>query len=151
MRWLSGVFMLPMLLACAATDPALQQGIADVSARPERARVALRPFAEQGNEAAITHICIAHGRSMDSQVRSPEREQAFAWCEHAANAGNVEAQYHLGNFYAWGVGTAENRALALRWYTEAAGHGHARAEDAKRGLEGKSAICRNPITNCKLF
>ena len=140
-----------MLPGCAPTDPALKQAIAEVSARPSSARVKLRPFAEQGNEAAITQICIAYGRSMDSQVGGAERLQAFAWCQHAAAGGNADAQFHLGHFFAWGIGTAENRDLALRWYTEAASHGHAEAEDAKRGLEGKPAVCKNWITHCRLF
>ena len=145
------VALLALLAACAASDPVLRQGLADVAARPERARVTLRPFAEQGNETAIAQICIAYGRSMDSQVRSPERERAFGWCEHAAIAGNVDAQYHLGFFHALGIGTPANRDLALRWYTEAARRGHAQAEDARRGFEGLPAVCRNPITNCRLF
>lgn len=150
-RQLLAICAVLMLSGCGVSDPALRQGIAAVDRRPELARVQLRPFAEQGNDAAIAPICIAYGRSMDSRVRSPEREQAFAWCQHAAAAGNTEAQYHLGNFYAWGIGTAENRELALHWYSEAARHGHNAAEDAKRGLEGKSAVCRNLITGCRLF
>ena len=142
-----------LLAGCTATDPALRQAISEVSTRPSAARVTLRPFAEQGNEAAIAQICIAYGRSMDSEVRDAERVQAFAWCQHAATAvaADANAQYFLGRFYAWGIGTTENRDLALRWYTEAASRGHAEAEDAKRGLEGKPPVCKNWITNCRMF
>ena len=139
------------LLGCSATDPALRQAMSELDRRPESARVKLRPFAEQGNPIAIAHICIAYGRSMGSKVRSPEREQAFAWCKTAANAGSVDSQYHLGNFYLWGVGTAEDRVAALRWYTESARQGNAQAEDAKRGMEGKAAVCKNWITGCRLM
>ena len=84
-------------------------------------------------------------------MRSPERERAFAWCVGAAASGNSEAQHHLGNFYAWGVGTPVNREAALRWDTEASLHGHAAADDARRGLQGDPAVCRNIITGCRMF
>lgn len=139
------------LPGCSASDPVLRQAMSEVELRPESARVKLRPFAEEGNPVAIAQICIAYGRSMDSTVRSPEREQAFSWCQTAANAGNADSQYHLGNFYMWGVGTAEDRVEALRWYTESARHGNAQAEDARRGMEGKPAVCKNWITGCRLM
>lgn len=139
------------LLACAPTDPLLRQAVEEVQKRPGSARIKLRPFAVQGNATAITQICIAYGRSLSSDDGVQERENAFAWCSQAAISGHAEAQYHLGNFYAWGIGTPEDRDLALRWYAQAASHGHAAAEDAQRGLEGKSAVCRNLITGCRLF
>lgn len=140
-----------MLQGCTADMPALRQAIAEVATRPESARIKLRPFAEQGNETAIAQICIAYGRSMDYRVRGDEREQAFGWCLHAATAGDTEAQYHLGNFFAWGVGTEKNSDQARHWYAEAAAHGHNAAEDAQRVLEGKPPICRNWLTGCRLF
>jgi TPR repeat protein len=149
---LAAAVLCAMLLpGCETTDPALQQAMSEVAAQPGSARVKLRPFAEQGNERAITQICIAYGRSMDSQVRGPERAEAFGWCRHAAAGGDADAEFHLGRFHAWGIGTVEDRAMALHWYTQAASHGHAEAEDAKRGLEGESAVCRNWITNCRMF
>jgi TPR repeat protein len=151
-RRLSAALGLTLMVAgCSATDPAMKRGIADVDQRPASARVALRPFAEQGNETAIAQICIAYGRSMDYRVGNPERAQAFAWCKHAATAGNTEAQYHLGDFYKSGIGTAEDRTAALQWYRQAASYGHQEAENEARGLEGKGRVCRNFITNCKMF
>ena len=140
-----------MLWACAATDPALRQAIAEVADRPQSARIKLRPFAEQGNETAITQICVAYGRSMDFRVRDAERAQAFAWCAHAARAGHVEAQYHLGMFYKSGIGTAEDKAAALQWYRQAAALGHDEAENEARGLEGRARLCKNWITQCRMF
>lgn len=137
--------------ACFASDPALKAGIAEVQKQPEKARVTLRPLAEQGNEVAIAHICNAYGRSIDSEVGMAERAQAFGWCEHAAQAGDVQAQYVLGTFYASGIGVAQDRKLALGWYQQAAGRGHREALDAARGLQGQSPVCRNWITNCKMF
>jgi TPR repeat protein len=140
-----------MLSACAATDPALRQAIAEVEQRPESARVKLRPFAEQGNETAITQICIAYGRSMDYRVGESERAQAFAWCKHSAMAGDSESQYHLGMFYKSGIGAAEDKVAALQWYRQAAAHGHEEAENEARGLEGRSRVCKNWITQCRMF
>lgn len=140
-----------LLPGCETTDPALRQAISEVATRPEATRVKLRPFALQGNESAITQTCIAYGRSMDSQVRAEERAQAFSWCRHAAAGGHADAQFHLGRFHAWGIGTEVDRDLALQWYGQAASHGHAEAEDARRGLEGKPAVCKNWITNCRLM
>jgi TPR repeat protein len=139
------------LSACAAADPALRQAIAEVADRPESARIKLRRFAEQGNETAITQICIAYGRSIDYRVRDPERAQAFAWCAHAARAGHVEAQYQLGMFYKSGIGTAEDKVAALQWYRQAAARGHEEAENEARGLEGRSRVCKNFITQCRMF
>ena len=140
-----------MLAGCVASDPALRAALNDVQSRPELARKSLRPYAEKGDARAIAHICVAYGRSMDSEVREREREQAFVWCQQAATAGDLGAQFHLGRFYHWGIGVAENRVAAMRWYTEAARRGHAEAEDAKRGLEGNPAVCRNWVTGCRLM
>lgn len=125
-----------MLAGCVASDPGLRAAINDVQARPEIARKALRPYAEKGDARAIAAICVAYGRSIDSTVLGPEREQAFAWCQMAANAGDLRALFYLGRFYHWGIGVAEDWVAAMRWYTAAATRGHAEAEDAKRGLQG---------------
>ena len=140
-----------MVAGCVASDPALRAAINNVQSQPELARKSLRPYAEKGDANATAHICVAYGRSIDSEVHGPEREQAFAWCQQAASAGNLGAQFYLGRFYHWGIGVAEDRVAALRWYTAAASRGHAEAEDAKRGLEGKSAVCRNWVTGCRLM
>ena len=94
---------------------------------------------------------VAYGTSIDSRVRGREREHAFAWCRHAANAGHVEAQYHLGMFYKSGIGTPEDRTEALRWYKVAAERGHQQAENEARGLQGMARVCRNAITGCRMF
>lgn len=150
-RTLAGAGIAFLLVGCAASDPGLRAALARAEARPELGRTALRPYAEKGDKRAIERICIAYGESMDSRVREAEHEQAFAWCQLAANGGSVEAQFFLGRFYHWGIGVAEDKVAALRWYTEAARHGHAQAEDAKCVLEGKSAVCRNWVTGCRLM
>lgn len=148
---LSSIAIVLTLFGCAVSDPGLRAAINDVQSRPEMARKALRPYAENGDARAIAHICIAYGRSIDSAVRGAEREQAFVWCQQAAGAGNAEAQFYLGRFFHWGIGVTEDRVAALRWYTEAASRGHVEAEDARRGLEGKSAVCKNWVTGCRLM
>ena len=150
-QWLAALAAAASLTASAVTDAALRDALADVSARPESARVRLRPSAEQGDEAAIAGICVADGRSMDTRVRDAECVQAFAGCKHAAKAGHGAAQFHPGQFDAWGIGTDADSRQTLSGYAQAASHGHAQAEDAKRGLEGKAPVCRNPITNCRML
>ncbi len=88
---------------------------------------------------------------MDTYVRGQERVRAFEWCRLAANAGDVRSQFHLGTFYAQGIGTVEDRVQALHWFQLAAQRGHAGAEDAARGLEGKPPICRNWLIGCRLI
>ena len=150
MRTLFSLWSL-VLTACAAADPVLRQSLNDVQQRPEIARVSLQPYAQAGHAPAIAAICVAYGRSIDSQVGGPERKQAYAWCLQAATAGHVESQYHLGLFYKSGIGTEPNRDAALQWFTQASGKGHESAEDEARGLEGKPRICRKLTTGCRLF
>lgn len=152
--WLArapALLLATVLLGCGATDPVLKQAIQDVAERPEAARMKLRPYAEQGNPTAIAQICIAYGRSMDYKVRSTERAQAFGWCKQAASGANIEAQYYLGMFYKSGIGTLEDREAALHWFKEAASQRHAESENEARGLEGKRRVCKNFITNCRMF
>lgn len=145
------ISMVLSCVACTVTDPVLRQAIAEAAHDPDRGRVKLKPFAERGDPTAIAAICVAYGRSLDSEVRQAERLQAFAWCRQAAQNGDETSQFHLGNFYAWGIGVDKDRSEALHWYREAASHGHVAADDAARALEGKPAICRNPITGCRLM
>jgi Sel1 repeat len=145
-------FFLPIaLLGCVATDPALKSAIAEAEKNPTAARGKLRPFAQQGNERAIATLCVAYGRSIDSEVPSKERIEAFGWCSQAANAGVANAQYHLGRFYQSGIGVQEDKAQALRWFTAAAEQGHEDAETVRRATLGLPSLCKNWITNCKMF
>jgi TPR repeat protein len=151
LRTLLGLLAALLVFGCAATDPMLRSAIEVSKKNPTAARVKLRPFALQGDPKAEAAICEAYGRSIDSEVRNREREEAFGWCVRAANAGHLESQYHLGSFYLQGNGVKEDRAMALRWFTVAAERGHLRAEDSRRGLLGLPAVCRNWITNCRMF
>ena len=53
---------------------------------------------------------------------------AAKWYTKAAEQGNVDAQYNLGNLYRFGDGVAQNDATALKWYTKAAEQGAAGAQ-----------------------
>lgn len=57
---------------------------------------------------------------------------ALAWFERAARQGLAEAQYHLGNMYAYGLAPVapdmDVNRLAAQWYFEAARQGHAQAQ-----------------------
>ena len=119
--------------------------------RSAAARVKLRPYAEQGNPTAIAQICIAYGRSMDGNVRSAKRAQAFEWCKEAASGTNIEAHYHLRMFYKSSIGTLEDRIASLNWFKAAASHRHVEAENEARRPKGKMKLCRNLITNCRKF
>lgn len=46
-----------------------------------------------------------------------------------AEAGNVKAQFHLGNCYYIGKGVAQNYTEAVKWYTKAAQQGHSDAQN----------------------
>ena len=63
----------------------------------------------------------------------------------------TEAQYYLGMFYKSGIGTLEDRVAALHWFKEAASQRHVEAENEARRLAGKTRLCTNLITNCRMF
>ena len=58
--------------------------------------------------------------------------QAVQWFERAARQGLAEAQFHLGNMYAYGLadpgGDTDPGRLAAQWMFEAARQGHADAQ-----------------------
>ena len=48
--------------------------------------------------------------------------------EQLAVAGDADAQFALGNFYAEGNGIEQNKEIAFKWYGEAAAQGHKEAK-----------------------
>eukprot|EP00002_Diphylleia_rotans_P004088 TRINITY_DN12941_c0_g1_i1.p1 TRINITY_DN12941_c0_g1~~TRINITY_DN12941_c0_g1_i1.p1 ORF type:complete len:882 (+),score=147.42 TRINITY_DN12941_c0_g1_i1:64-2709(+) len=52
------------------------------------------------------------------------------WVTKAAEAGNLEAQFSLGSFYADASNPEKNNALSVLWYTRAAELGHTRAQNS---------------------
>ena len=62
---------------------------------------------------------------------APSQTELFAKTVKAAEAGNAEAQFELGNMYFYGRnGTPINNPLALTWYQKAAEQGYAAAQFA---------------------
>ncbi len=123
------VFSLALLPAWA---DALQDGVAAVQRKdyPTAYRL-LEPLARSGNPLAQLRLGLLyyHGHG----VRESD-QQALQWFERAARQGLAEAQFHLGNMYAYGLadqgagaGTDANR-LAAQWIFEAARQGHAEAQ-----------------------
>jgi TPR repeat protein len=122
------------LALCLATVPAfadaLQDGIAAVNRKdyPTAIRL-LEPLARSGDALAQLRLGLlyyhGHGvRESDSQAR--------VWFERAARQGLAEAQFHLGNMYAYGLvdpgGDVDPGRLAAQWTFEAARQGHAEAQ-----------------------
>lgn len=110
-------FRLAALVLCLAAVPAFGASPLD------EAR------AKAGDPEAQTRLALAyfHGQG----VREDE-DAAFEWMRKAAMQGHAPAQYHLGNFYAFGYGPRidheERDRMAARWYFEAAQQGVADAE-----------------------
>src|SRR5437762_1657597 len=48
----------------------------------------------------------------------------------AAEGGNAEAQYNLGNAYYVGIGVQKNNTEAVKWFSSAANQGNAKAESS---------------------
>lgn len=57
-------------------------------------------------------------------ARAGELEQEFAGQLSRAQGGDVQAMYAVGEMYELGMGTANSRAEALKWYRAAAERGH---------------------------
>ena len=110
-------------------DP-LQDGVAAINRKdyPQAIRL-LEPLAASGNAVAQLRLGLLHFHGHG--VRESDA-QALKWFERAARQGLADAQYQLGNMYAYGL--AEVRAetdpnrLAAQWYFEAARQGHTDAQ-----------------------
>jgi TPR repeat protein len=50
------------------------------------------------------------------------------WYLKAANNGNTDAIYKIGDMYRWGYGVTKNIRTAIEWYTKAANQGNAQAQ-----------------------
>ena len=75
-------------------------------------------------------ICYAYGRGVDQNA-----QEAVSWFTHAAEEGDVGAQYNLGCFCEKGFGIQMNLTKAKEWYSQAAAQGHAHALAALQRLE----------------
>lgn len=118
------------LLACSVHADALQDAAAAIHRKdyPTAVRL-LEPLARGGNALAQTRLATLyyHGHG----VRESDA-QAQLWFERAAHQGLAEAQFNLGNMYAYGLvalpDDQDPQRLAAQWYFEAARQGHAEAQ-----------------------
>jgi uncharacterized protein len=89
----------------------------------------LEPMAQSGNAVAQLRLALLHYHGHG--VRENDAA-ALQWFERAARQGLADAQYHLGNMYAYGLAAlpadADAGRLAAQWYFEAARQGHADAQ-----------------------
>ena len=71
--------------------------------------------------------------TIDWDTRKEEmNREAVRWFAKAAEQGNVEAMYLLGECYRDGSGVDEDQKKAVEWFTKAAERGH---EEAAAELE----------------
>ena len=56
------------------------------------------------------------------------KREAFKWFLKAAEQGNAEAQYFVGNCYSNGDGITENKKEAAKWYRKAAEQGDTKSQ-----------------------
>ncbi len=117
--WMSSVF-----------PDSLQNGVAAINRKDYPSAVRLmEPLARSGNPQAQLHLGLlyyhGHGvRENDTLARQ--------WFDRAARQGLADAQFQLGNMYAYGLakslGDVDTSRLAAQWYFEAARQGHAQAQ-----------------------
>jgi uncharacterized protein len=129
MKRIASALTLTLCLVGARAD-ALQDAQAAVLRKdyPAAARL-LEPLARHGNAVAQLRLALlhyhGHGVPEDNVL-------ALQWFERAARQGLPDAQYHLGNMYAYGLARlpadADPSRLAAQWYFEAARQGHAEAQ-----------------------
>jgi TPR repeat protein len=125
--------ILALTLSCLATvaqADALQDALAAVLRKDYPAAVRLlEPLAQAGNALAQARLATLyyHGHG----VRESDA-LALQWYQRAARQGLAEAQFNLGNMYAYGLATVpqdeDPQRTAAKWYFEAARQGHAEAQ-----------------------
>jgi hypothetical protein len=132
MHWIESIIvslLLSFVIVGARADD-LQDAAAAVQRKdyPNAVRL-LEPLARAGNPLAQSRLALLyyHGHG----VRESDA-LALQWFERAARQGLAEAQFHLGNMYAYGLADlppdADATRLAAQWYFEAARQGHADAQ-----------------------
>lgn len=119
-----------VLIGSVAHADALQDGQSAIHRKDYPAAIRLLdPLAQAGNAQAQLRMGLLHYHGHG--VRENDA-LALAWFEKAARQGLAEAQFHLGNMYAYGLANtgpeADPARLAAQWYFEAARQGHADAQ-----------------------
>lgn len=119
------------LVWCVRAEP-LQDAIDSILRKDYPAAVRLlEPLARAGNPQAQARLGLLyyHGHG----VRESDA-MALQWFDRAARQGLADAQYQLGNMYAYGLAglpaDVDGARLAAQWYFEAARQRHAEAQYA---------------------
>jgi len=77
---------------------------------------------------------LQHGRSLEEKMRREDAESCYVkaagWYLRAADQGDVEAQYKLGEMYAIGEGLMPDAGESAKWFRRAAEDGHAQAQSS---------------------
>jgi TPR repeat protein len=122
-----------LALSCCilpALADTLQDGIDAIHRKDYPAAVRLlEPLAQAGH--AVAQLCLGLLHYHGHGVRENDA-QALKWFERAARQGLADAQFQVGNMYAYGLADPGNGAdpsrIAAQWYFEAARQGHADAQ-----------------------
>lgn len=130
MRIASLIAAVFLVAAPTAQADALQDGIAALNRKDyPTALQLLEPLARAGNAAAQLRMGLMHYHGHG--VRENDA-QALMWFDRAARQGLADAQFQLGNMYAYGLAggdaASDPARLAAQWYFEAARQGHAEAQ-----------------------
>lgn len=95
-----------------------------------------RKAAEQGDASAQFNLGLIYYIGRGSDIPRG-RKTAAAWYTKAAEQGHVVAQYNLGMLNEYGQGMPVSLEGAYKWYSLAAGAGHAQAVAAKKAVSAK--------------
>lgn len=88
-------------------------------------------FLALGASAQSANECFDKGKTCDDAKNYTE---AAEWYRKAAEQGNAEAQYSLGDCYMAGIGVTKDATEAVKWFHKAAEQGNKIAIEA---LESK--------------
>ncbi len=122
MRLITGIF-----LAClawgtgAAADELAAARDAIASGDYVTAIAELERAAAQDDDRALTLLAALHHRG---EGVAKDTQRAIELYTRAAELGNAEAQFNLGNIYLLGEGVKADESWALTYYRQAAGQGH---------------------------
>ena len=91
--------------------------------------------AEQGNAFAMYRLAHIHyhGRGVAKNER-----RAFEWMHRSARARHTDAQYNVGVYFVWGIGTPVDRELGRHWLEMAAAQGDEAARTLLDRMKSRS-------------
>ena len=84
--------------------------------------------AEHKRKAELEKQCREWYETGKRCYNNKDYAEAVKWYRKAAEQGNAEAQYMLGDCYRWGTGVTKDYAEAVKWYRKAADQGYASAQ-----------------------